>query len=88
MSRLTTAFSRTQPDKVYVQHRMLELATQLQPLLALPHCHVFVCGDGGGMATGVQAALCSVLGAGDAAVGAAALAVMTREGRYVRDIWS
>ena len=52
---------------------------------------MFVCGDGAGMAKAVHATLCKVLekkGGMDAAAAAAKLVEMTKEGRYVRDIWS
>jgi len=53
---------------------------------------VYVCGDGGGMARDVHAALVDALAkhafAGDEAKAAEKLAEMTKQGRYVRDIWS
>ena len=53
---------------------------------------MYVCGDGGGMARDVHAALIDALAkhafAGDEAKAAEKLAEMTKRGRYVRDIWS
>jgi sulfite reductase alpha subunit-like flavoprotein len=52
---------------------------------------MFVCGDGANMAKDVHAALTSILeihGRLPATEAAAHLALMTKEGRYIRDIWS
>jgi NADPH-ferrihemoprotein reductase len=89
LAQLRTAFSRQGADKVYVQHLMAADGAQLAPLLQAG-AYVFVCGDGGGMARGVHAALRGVLrehcGLGEAEA-EARLAAMAREGRYVRDVW-
>jgi NADPH-ferrihemoprotein reductase len=66
-------------------------AEEVAKMVTAAGAHVFVCGDGAGMAKDVHAALCGALekhGGMDAAGAAAALAAMTKEGRYVRDIWS
>eukprot|EP00887_Chlorella_sp_A99_P003199 scaffold9.g3199.t1 len=63
----------------------------LRGVLLRPDAHVFVCGDGAGMARDVHACLVGVLereGGLAPAAAAAALTDMTRAGRYVRDIWS
>ena len=56
---------------------------------------VYVCGDGGGMAKDVHAALCEVIASHGGVEGVTCaedagkmLAEMTKAGRYVRDIWS
>lgn len=74
---------------MYVQDRILELASEVAELFLMPNAAVFVCGDGMRMAAGVHEALCQVLDArlGEGQ-GAGALAAMAQEGRYVRDIWS
>ena len=64
---------------------------QLCPLLLDSEAHILVCGDGANMAKDVHAALLAILEAhgGLAAADAAAhLAAMTKEGLYIRDIWS
>lgn len=64
---------------------------QLCPLLLDAKAHIFVCGDGANMAKDVHSALLAVLEThgGLAATDAAAhLATMTKDGRYIRDIWS
>ena len=92
ISELITAFSRTGPEKVYVQHKLVERAKEVAAMVTAVGAHVFVCGDGVGMARDVHAALVEALATHvtgmDATGAAAALAAMTKEGRYVRDIWS
>ena len=56
LTRLDTAFSRDQAEKVYVQHRMLEYASELWAWLE-EGAHVYVCGDAKRMAKDVDAAL-------------------------------
>src|SRR5271170_292317 len=56
LTRLSTAFSRDQADKVYVQHRMLEDAAELWRWLQ-SGAHLYVCGDAKRMASDVDLAL-------------------------------
>ena len=58
--RLDLAFSRDQPHKIYVQHRMREHARDLYAWLE-DGAEVFICGDKGRMATDVQAALVEIV---------------------------
>lgn len=58
--RLDLAFSRDQPHKIYVQHRMREQARDLYAWLE-DGAEVFICGDKGRMATDVQAALVEIV---------------------------
>ena len=58
--RLDLAFSRDQPHKIYVQHRMREHAHDLYGWLE-DGAEVFICGDKGRMATDVQAALVEIV---------------------------
>lgn len=44
LTRLVTAFSRDAEEVVYVQHRMIELAEELCPLLLDPSTTLFICG--------------------------------------------
>ena len=60
MLRLDLAFSRDQPHKIYVQHRMREQARDLYAWLE-EGAEVFICGDKGRMATDVQAALVDIV---------------------------
>lgn len=58
--RLDLAFSRDQPHKIYVQHRMREHARDLYAWLE-EGAELFICGDKGRMATDVQAALVEIV---------------------------
>lgn len=56
LTRLDTAFSRDQAEKIYVQHRMLESAREIWAWLE-EGAHFYVCGDASRMAKDVDAAL-------------------------------
>ena len=89
LQRLDTAFSRDQPEKIYVQHRMLEHGAQLWAWLQ-DGAHFYVCGDASRMAKDVDAALRRVVEdhGGLATEDADAyVAAMAREKRYVRDVY-
>jgi sulfite reductase (NADPH) flavoprotein alpha-component len=60
LTRLDTAFSRDQADKVYVQDRMMEQASQFWNWLQ-DGANVFVCGDASRMAKDVHAALHAIV---------------------------
>jgi sulfite reductase (NADPH) flavoprotein alpha-component len=57
LTRLDCAWSRDQPEKIYVQHRMLENAAEIWKWLDGEGAHFFVCGDARRMAKDVDAAL-------------------------------
>ncbi len=89
LTRLDTAFSRDQAEKVYVQNRMLERARELWDWLE-EGAHFYVCGDAKRMATDVDRALQQVIAEqGDLSAEAAKdyVANMTRTGRYQRDVY-
>lgn len=56
LTRIDTAFSRDQAEKIYVQHRMQENAAGIWKWLE-EGAHFFVCGDASRMAKDVHAAL-------------------------------
>ena len=56
LTRLDTAFSRDQPQKIYVQHRMLENAAEIWRWLE-QGAYFYVCGDALRMAKDVDGAL-------------------------------
>ncbi|MFA7233342.1 MAG: sulfite reductase subunit alpha [Terrimicrobiaceae bacterium] len=56
LTKLTTAFSRDQADKIYVQHRMLEEGAELFDWLQRG-AYLYVCGDAARMAKDVDATL-------------------------------
>ncbi|EMT69674.1 FAD binding domain-containing protein [Fusarium oxysporum II5] len=57
---LVTAFSRDSTKKVYVQHRLLERAQQVNNLLE-KGAYIYICGDAGGMARDVSATLIKIV---------------------------
>ncbi|HLL90636.1 MAG TPA: sulfite reductase subunit alpha, partial [Tepidisphaeraceae bacterium] len=89
LTRLDTAFSRDQREKVYVQHRMLQNAAELWAWLN-DGAHFYVCGDAKRMAKDVDDALKRVVaeqgGMNDAAA-AAFVADLAKAGRYQRDVY-
>ena len=60
LTRLDVAFSRDQPEKVYVQDRMLAQAKELYAWLE-EGAHFYVCGDANRMAHDVHEALISIV---------------------------
>ena len=89
LTRLDTAFSRDQAEKVYVQHRMLHRAADLWNWLE-EGGHFYVCGDAQRMAADVDRALHEVVasqGGLDAAGAKAYVANLARAGRYQRDVY-
>jgi sulfite reductase (NADPH) flavoprotein alpha-component len=89
LTRLDTAFSRDQEEKVYVQHRMLEQANELWKWLQ-EGAHFYVCGDARRMAKDVDAALHQVAQrAGGLSVEASMEFVdaLKEQKRYQRDVY-
>jgi sulfite reductase (NADPH) flavoprotein alpha-component len=89
LHRLDTAFSRDQAEKIYVQHRMIESGAQLWAWLQ-DGAHFYVCGDASRMAKDVDAALRRVVedhGGMTTEDADAYVTAMTREKRYVRDVY-
>lgn len=89
LHRLDTAFSRDQPEKIYVQHRMLEQGETLWQWLE-QGAHVCVCGDASRMAKDVDAALKTIVqthGNRSAEAAAEYVAKMAQDKRYVRDVY-
>ena len=60
LTRLDVAFSRDQPEKVYVQDRMIQQAPDLYQWLE-EGAHFYVCGDANRMAHDVHEALISIV---------------------------
>jgi sulfite reductase (NADPH) flavoprotein alpha-component len=89
LTRLDTAFSRDQADKVYVQHRMVEHAAELWRYLD-EGAHFYVCGDAKRMAKDVDDALHEVIRqAGGRSEDDAKeyVAGMKKAKRYQRDVY-
>ncbi len=60
LTKLDVAFSRDQPEKVYVQDRMIQQAEELYQWLEAG-AHFYVCGDANRMASDVHEALVTVV---------------------------
>jgi hypothetical protein len=58
--KLITAFSREQPQKIYVQHRLKEHAKEVNELLEQKACF-YVCGDAANMAREVNIVLGQII---------------------------
>ncbi len=89
LTRLDTAFSRDQEEKIYVQNRMLSAAAELWQWLE-EGAHFYVCGDAKRMAKDVDQALHQIIqtAGGKAAEEAAAyLAELKKNKRYQRDVY-
>jgi sulfite reductase (NADPH) flavoprotein alpha-component len=87
--RLETAFSRDQPHKVYVQHRMLEHGEELFRLLE-QGAYFYVCGDARRMAKDVDATLHRIVeihGQLDEQQAKQYVKKLKAEKRYLRDIY-
>jgi sulfite reductase (NADPH) flavoprotein alpha-component len=89
LTRLDTAFSRDQAQKVYVQDRMQEHAAELYAWLERG-AYFYVCGDATRMAKDVESALLDVIAKGSNGTlehAAEYLAGMKKQKRYQRDVY-
>ncbi len=89
LTRLDLAWSRDQPEKLYVQHLMLENGAELWSWLS-KGAAFYVCGDASRMAKDVDQALLNLAGkhGGLTADGAAAfISQLKKEKRYLRDVY-
>jgi sulfite reductase (NADPH) flavoprotein alpha-component len=79
LERVDLAFSRDQPERIYVQHRLRENAQTLREWVA-EGAAIYVCGSAEGMAPCVENTLTDILG--EKAVGQ-----LRDAGRYRRDVY-
>ena len=89
LTKLTTAFSRDQAEKIYVQHRIAEAATELYEWLEAGAIF-YICGDASRMAVDVDQALHMVVekAGGKTPEGAADYVEQLRvDKRYRRDVY-
>ncbi len=89
LTRMDTAFSRDQEEKVYVQHRMLENSRDIYAWLE-EGAHVYVCGDASRMAKDVDGALARIVAVeGDRTEAQAQeyLQALRAARRYSRDVY-
>ncbi|MGA0846022.1 MAG: sulfite reductase [NADPH] flavoprotein alpha-component, partial [Luteolibacter sp.] len=89
LNRLDVAFSRDQPEKVYVQHRLLEQGAEIYEWLK-NGAYLYVCGDAARMAVDVNDALISIIQTHgqmdrDAALGQ--IEELKKSKRYQRDVY-
>lgn len=89
LTRLDTAFSRDQREKVYVQHRMLQHGPEIWAWLQKGACF-YVCGDAKRMARDVDQALKEIVaeqGNLSSEAAAAYVAALSKNKRYQRDVY-
>lgn len=89
LGRIDVAFSRDQPEKVYVQHRLWEHRAEIRRWLD-DGAHLYLCGDEKGLGRDVDATLVRILAeplSGGDKAGKAKLAELVRAGRYQRDVY-
>ena len=89
LTRLDTAFSRDQQQKIYVQHRLQENASEIFDWLE-QGAHFYVCGDAKRMAADVETALQQVIQRGGQRSAEQAEQYVQRlkaEQRYQRDVY-
>ena len=89
LSRIDTAFSRDQQQKIYVQHRMLEAGREIWSWLQ-DGAVIYVCGDATRMAKDVDAALQAIVakhGRRSAARAQLEMHALAADGRYLRDVY-
>ncbi len=89
LTRLDVAFSRDQPEKIYVQHLMEQREAELYEWIQ-NGAAIYVCGDAHQMAPDVEAALLGILGRqGRIDIGGAreALAKLADQKRYQKDVY-
>ena len=89
LSRIDVAFSRDQPEKIYVQQRLWERREEVRGWIS-EGAHIYVCGDEKGMAKDVDNTLVKILAEplkGDEEAGRAKLKELTKASRYQRDVY-
>jgi sulfite reductase (NADPH) flavoprotein alpha-component len=89
LTRVNTAFSRDQEEKVYVQHKMHHHAADLFAWLQ-SGAHVYVCGAKQPMSEDVENTLLSIIrreGNKNAAQAEAYLDELKAKGRYLKDVY-
>lgn len=89
LHKLSTAFSRDSDQKIYVQNRMMEHATELWQWLNKGG-HFYVCGDASRMAKDVDIALHTIIaqqGKMSAEEAKVFVKQMSETGRYQRDVY-
>src|SRR5437868_5672868 len=89
LTRLDTAFSRDQAQKIYVQDRMRENMAELYAWLERG-AYFYICGDATYMSKSVEQTLLDAIAEGSGGTlekAAEYLTAMKRQGRYQRDVY-
>ncbi len=86
LTRLDTAFSRDQSEKIYVQHRILEHGHDVWRWLD-DGAHLYICGDAKRMTSDVDKALQDIIREHGGQDGKTFLANLTKSGRYQKDVY-
>ncbi len=89
LHKLDLAFSRDQPEKIYVQHKLLERSAELYDWIQ-GGAHIYVCGDANRMAKDVHQALLRIAqneGGLDESQAKQWLDDLAAQGRYARDVY-
>lgn len=89
LTRLDVAFSRDQPEKVYVQHKLEESAAEVWSWLERG-AHFYVCGDASQMARDVHESLLRIVqeqGDKTAEEAMAYVSALKKDRRYQRDVY-
>lgn len=93
LTRLETAFSRDQSEKIYVQHKMLANAAYLYELIDGQGAYIYVCGDAKNMAVDVGHAFEAVIQQSSSLCSSREQVLdyikkLKGSGRYLEDVWS
>ncbi len=89
LTRLDVAFSRDQPEKVYVQHKLLEHASEVWEWLEKGACF-YICGNASRMAKSVHETLLKIVqtqGEKSAEEAEEYVANLKNQNRYQRDVY-
>jgi sulfite reductase (NADPH) flavoprotein alpha-component len=90
LTRLDCAWSRDQPQKIYVQHKMTENAGEIWKWIDAEGAHFFVCGDARRMAKDVDATLRKIVkehGGKNVEQANEYVEKLKNEKRYKRDVY-
>lgn len=91
LTKLYTAFSREQPEKVYVTHLLSQNKDEIWDVIGLKNGHIYICGDARTMARDVKKTILEVLmekGNKTMAQAEEFLKALESKHRYSLDVWS